>query len=457
MLAARDRSRHRPHAARRIGTALVLPALLLALAACSSPRPPAGTGAQPAATADRASASARPPARGGGYYLDDGPGENPPADLESIPDAVPRAEPLNPRTARPYVVFDRRYEPMTELAPYRARGIATWYGRRYHGRRTSNGEIYDMYAMTAAHPTLPIPSYVRVTHLGNGRSVVVRINDRGPFLGNRLIDLSYTAAARLGYLTAGSAEVEVELITRFDGADETMTASAQPAGDSSVPAGPALATPAAATSARIATVSVAQDGSVQAASAQAPSAQVTPVPLGAPGPAPLAPRTRQQASAPPEGLSAPPIRLDVETVIVPASQSGPTAPAPVPRAGPTPLAASPPAAAHAPAAAPVATAPTALPIATAPVPASAPPPARIVAPAPRFYLQLGAFSSRAAAESARERLARDLDGLVDAIEVHEDGGHFKVQAGPYAARGQAIAAVQRIERAAAIRAFAVAR
>jgi rare lipoprotein A len=106
----------------------------------------------------------------------------------------------------------RDYTPMTRLAPYRARGLATWYGRRYHGRSTSSGEPYDMYAMTAAHPTLPIPSYARVTHLGNGSSVVVRINDRGPFIGERLIDLSYAAAHRLGVVATGSAMVEVESI-----------------------------------------------------------------------------------------------------------------------------------------------------------------------------------------------------------------------------------------------------
>ena len=98
---------------------------------------------------------------------------------------------------------------MTSIAPYRARGVASWYGRRYHGQRTSIGEVYDMYGMSAAHPTLPLPSYARVTNLSNGRSVIVRVNDRGPFLNNRLIDLSYAAAYRLGYVDRGSATVEV--------------------------------------------------------------------------------------------------------------------------------------------------------------------------------------------------------------------------------------------------------
>ena len=167
-----------------------------------------------------------PAKRPGGYYLDDGPGANPPANIDSIPDAVPRVEPINRGTARPYVVMGRSYTPMTSLGPYKARGIATWYGSRYHGKQTSSGETYDMYAMTAAHTTLPIPSYARVTSLKDGKSVVVRINDRGPFVEGRIIDLSYTAAHRIGVLAGGSAMVEVESI--IPGASCAMIASAPP-------------------------------------------------------------------------------------------------------------------------------------------------------------------------------------------------------------------------------------
>jgi rare lipoprotein A len=152
----------------------------------------------------------------GGYYLDDGPGVAPP-NIDSIPDAKPRAEALLVRNSRAYAVFGVSYQPMSALVPFKQKGFASWYGKKFHGQKTSSGEIYDMYAMTAAHPTLPIPSYVKVTHLRNGKSVVVRVNDRGPFLQQRVIDLSYTAAAKLGYISAGSAEVEVELITKFDG------------------------------------------------------------------------------------------------------------------------------------------------------------------------------------------------------------------------------------------------
>lgn len=148
----------------------------------------------------------------GGYYLDDGPGANPPANLESIPEPTPRVEPLNKYTARPYTVLGRTYTPYTELTPYRQRGIASWYGKRYHGQKTSSGEVYDMYGLTAAHTILPLPSYARVTNVANGKSVVVRVNDRGPFHEDRLIDLSYAAAYRLGLIGQGSGMVEVEAI-----------------------------------------------------------------------------------------------------------------------------------------------------------------------------------------------------------------------------------------------------
>lgn len=148
----------------------------------------------------------------GGYYKDDGPHERPPANLERIADAVPRAEPLHKFANRPYEALGKRYVPMTSLQPFKQRGLASWYGKRYHGQKTSSGEIYDMYAMSAAHPTLPIPSYARVTNVANGRSVVVRINDRGPFKSERVIDVSYVAAHKLGFIQAGQARVEVEAI-----------------------------------------------------------------------------------------------------------------------------------------------------------------------------------------------------------------------------------------------------
>ncbi|MES9970854.1 MAG: septal ring lytic transglycosylase RlpA family protein [Candidatus Thiodiazotropha sp.] len=134
----------------------------------------------------------------------------PPANMQSIPDAVPKNEPKS-RYGNPasYEVFGKRYYTLRSGRDYSARGIASWYGSKFHGQRTSSGESYDMYAMTAAHKTLPLPSYVRVTNLKNNRSVVVKVNDRGPFHDNRLIDLSYTAAWKLGIIGEGTGLVEV--------------------------------------------------------------------------------------------------------------------------------------------------------------------------------------------------------------------------------------------------------
>ena len=145
----------------------------------------------------------------------DGPDANPPTGLAQVPDAVPRIEPL--RTGgpnKPYRVLGRSYTPMTEDLPLQENGLASWYGRKFHGQPTSNGEIYDMYAMTAAHKTMPLPSYARVRNPANGREIIVRVNDRGPFADGRVIDLSYTAALKLGVL-AGVAPVQVQRLT-FD-------------------------------------------------------------------------------------------------------------------------------------------------------------------------------------------------------------------------------------------------
>ncbi|MDO9392380.1 MAG: septal ring lytic transglycosylase RlpA family protein, partial [Methylotenera sp.] len=151
-------------------------------------------------------------AGGGGYYLDDGPGENAPANLDGIPGAILKTEQINLRANKPYSALGQKYTPMTTYVPYKKQGVASWYGKRFHGKKTSTGEIYDMYAMTAAHTVLPIPSYAKVTNPANGRSVIVRINDRGPFKHSRLIDLSYAAAYQLRLIKQGSGLVEVETI-----------------------------------------------------------------------------------------------------------------------------------------------------------------------------------------------------------------------------------------------------
>lgn len=148
--------------------------------------------------------------RGGGYYKDDGPGNDIPSDIDKIPDAVPRIEPFASGANKPYVVFGKRYVPDTSNSAYKRRGLASWYGKKFHGNSTSIGESYNMYSMTAAHTTLPLPSYARVTSMINGKSVIVRVNDRGPFHDDRIMDLSYAAAHRLGIVGPGSGEVVVE-------------------------------------------------------------------------------------------------------------------------------------------------------------------------------------------------------------------------------------------------------
>jgi rare lipoprotein A len=148
--------------------------------------------------------------------------------MDTVPDAVPRTEPRSAHGNPPfYDVLGRRYYVLSTADGYLERGVASWYGPTFHGGNTSSGEPYDMYAMTAAHKTLPLPCYARVTNLRNGRSVVVRINDRGPFVANRLIDLSYSAAARLDMLREGTTLVEVRVLSPAV-PDELTRTTAQP-------------------------------------------------------------------------------------------------------------------------------------------------------------------------------------------------------------------------------------
>ncbi len=190
-------------------------ACALLVAACGTAPPRKPPPAPPAAPAAPPSAK---------YYKDDGPGEAPPANLDQLPDATPRLEPLHRFANRPYTVLGQDYVPATTLRNYKERGVASWYGRKFHGQKTSIGETYDMYAMTAAHPTLPLPSYARVTNVATGKSIVVRVNDRGPFLHGRIIDLSYAAAYKVGIAGKGSGEVDVEAI--IPGESPILTAAA---------------------------------------------------------------------------------------------------------------------------------------------------------------------------------------------------------------------------------------
>ena len=187
----------------------ILALATLALAACgSAPQRKVEVRDTPAPIEVRTVGA--PAASTGGYLAGDGPGTDAPANLDEIPDAAPQDEPLHRYANRPYVALGKTYTPLIATGSFKERGIASWYGKKFHGQRTSSGEVYDMYGMTAAHPTLPIPSYVRVTNVANQKSVVVRINDRGPFLHERVIDLSYVAAHKLDIIGSGSGEVEVE-------------------------------------------------------------------------------------------------------------------------------------------------------------------------------------------------------------------------------------------------------
>jgi rare lipoprotein A len=199
------------------GVLTVIFAVAALLSACSSTKPPAPISGAPTTSSSSASANPNPntttsPRKPGGYYQDDGPGDNANINLEAIADAVPRNEPFHSGANRPYTALGNSYVPNVAADAFRQEGMASWYGRKYHGQKTAIGETYNMYAMTAAHPTLPLPSYARVTNPANGKRVVVRVNDRGPFLADRVIDLSYVAAAKLDLVRAGSSRVIVERV-----------------------------------------------------------------------------------------------------------------------------------------------------------------------------------------------------------------------------------------------------
>jgi len=225
----------------------------------------------------------------------------PPPKPDSIPEVIPRIEP-RARSGNPpfYDVFGKRYYVLSSSVGYRERGVASWYGPGFHNVRTSIGEPYDMYGMTAAHKTLPLPAYVRVTNLQNGRSVVVRVNDRGPFVGNRIIDLSYSAAVKLDMLRNGTAMVEVRTIDPSV-PPPVITASATPAPAAAPPAATALTivAPAAAAPASSAPAGSARAGSTPAVApaATAPGAATPTAGSGVTSPAAAATALFVQAGA----------------------------------------------------------------------------------------------------------------------------------------------------------------
>ncbi|UTW14416.1 septal ring lytic transglycosylase RlpA family protein [Marinobacterium rhizophilum] len=198
--------------------------LLALLAGCSS---------SVKQTEDSATETRVPEANAGRYAMKHDKAPLVMVDVSKVPDAVPRLEPKSLRGNRsPYEVLGQRYHILEEARGYKEQGTASWYGRKFHGYETSNGEIYDMFSMTAAHKSLPLPSYVRVTNMDNGRQVVVRVNDRGPFHEGRVIDLSYAAASRLDMMGEGTARVSLEVL------DPRATQASSPAAGGKAGAAP---------------------------------------------------------------------------------------------------------------------------------------------------------------------------------------------------------------------------
>jgi len=354
---------------------------------------------------------------GGGYYKDDGPGHSIPRGIENIPDAVPRIERHNPANFRPYSVMGQRFVPVSANTALRQKGVASWYGRKFHGQKTANGETYDMYAMTAAHPTLPLPSYARVTHAASGRSVIVRVNDRGPFLRSRVIDLSYAAAAKLGIIGQGSDVVTVEAITHAHIRQGLNLASSQKAPTVTVAAAPATARPAAA---------------IRPAPASRPAPPVQAAP-----PAPAAPVTAVTAT-----VAAPP--ADAITTM---AQAASPAQAPAPQTVP----AAPGASANAPE---TPETPDALAVLAAQAPPASmdhgrtPPPTVTDEAAEGIYLQFGAFGSYISADRLANRLNAEIAHVESrSAHIKSNDELHRVRIGPYATRTAAVNAAVRIQEA----------
>jgi len=298
-------------------------ALALLISGCASPPP--GPGSRPAPRSD--------PGR-------DGPEAVIPPNLHLVPDAEPRLEPLRRGGPnKPYEVLGQRYEPLTGDQPLVERGLASWYGRKFHGRSTASGETYNMYAMTAAHPTMPIPSYARVRNPANGREVLVRVNDRGPFHPGRVIDLSYTAALKLDTLR-GVTPVEIERLTFED----------------------------------IRTGAWRRDN---------------PAPVFVAGEAAGAPERSVTFSPPPKADPGQLLAGD-DTATLPNA----------PRAA-----------------------------------------------SPGYWLQLGAFSRLDGAETLRQKLAGELEGLAPLLAIFKDSSLHRLQAGPYPTREEARQAAERLRAA----------
>ena len=360
---------------------LLLAALVVGCASTSRPSSPGG--AWPAAT----------PAHAGR----DGTEANPPPNLADVPGAEPRVEPIRPSGPnKPYEVLGQSYTPVAADRPFEERGLASWYGRKFHGRSTANGEVYDMYAMTAAHRTLPIPSYVRVRNPANGREVVLRINDRGPFVGGRVVDLSYTAALKLDLLR-GVAPVELVRLTH----DEIRSGAWRRGGNTAFAA--AAVPPAPASTTRAATApSLAPTGAAASAAASAPT------------------------------NSPPPTTADLPSATVASPIEPPALLTATPPAGATPN--------------------VPLPSGTAEAASPALDNVASTDRAPRrdasgFWVQLGAFAKREGALEMQQRVAAAVDWVSPLLAVFSERTLHRVQAGPYPSRQEAQGAAQRLREA----------
>ena len=381
-----------------------------------------------AACASRGPAPSRPSSGGPKVTTwpdKDGPGTDIPSDLQSIPNAMPRMENIRKGGPnKPYEVLGERYEPVADDKPLVQKGLASWYGRKFHGKPTSSGEVYNMYAMTAAHATMPIPSYARVRNPKNGREVIVRINDRGPFHKGRIIDLSYTAALKLDVLH-GVSPVEIERITYEDirtGAwtkdrdtlspdpkvapDTPVYAAATPSGAPALPTTAQLRPPM-----TPAPVIAATPTPSRAASVKPPSPTV----------AQTAPATTSASPAASDGMVQIPITaLPPGSDLPPAGQSKADAVA-VATAG-----------------------------AIAATDPKAPVPALKIAAAQGFWLQFGAFSRLEGAEQLREQFTRGMEELAPMLTIFKDKNLHRLQAGPFNSREDARAAAERVRTAMAL-------
>ncbi|MBC7414116.1 MAG: septal ring lytic transglycosylase RlpA family protein [Herminiimonas sp.] len=367
----------------------------IGLAGCAGVRAPT---AQPlSAAVDDGSRAAKPvaqrepgrpapalPAAGsgrGGYYQDDGPGDAPPADLQATPDAEPKIEPYSVRGNKPYVVFGKTYTPLTDSStPLKQRGVGSWYGKKFHGQKTSSGEPYDMYKMTAAHPTLPIPSFARVTNLRNGAQVIVRVNDRGPFHSSRIIDLSYTAALKLGYLAHGSSELEVERLLPEEIVRINSGARKSEAVVLQAPSAPTL----------VAVRPVVRVEQARPASAASRSIE----------------DFLQTQEKPEAGTLQVNLPVSLNEAAVPTLLPGPGAV-------------------------------TLMPVSAAGIESVAP----SMAPA-GFYLQFGAFGQSTNAEASRVRMAEQWPAALPALEVRQSGTLYRLYSGPFGSRDDAVAATR---------------